>query len=272
MRTTSVVAGAVIGSLVVVCPQSGWSWNDMGHRKTIEKAVDVLPKAVKDFYKGRRNALMERVTDPARVEPRVVFEVDRLEAFPFDHLPTSREEAVSRYGEEKLAEAGDLPWRIIETFQKLTEAFRAMDVSMIEARSVEIAYYVGEMHVPLNLSKDGDGEPTGQYGLRERLDGRLLEIFLDDVDVKPDAAIYLDRPGDYAVSIAPKVYVWADNLLLADYLSNRGTMSYDRFYFDGLWRRSADVIALSLSRTSEDMASFWYTAWVDAGKPKLPRD
>jgi hypothetical protein len=34
---------------------------------------------------------------------------------------------------------------------------------------------VGELYVPLNVSKDGDGEPTGQQGLRERFDSRLMD-------------------------------------------------------------------------------------------------
>lgn len=249
----------------------GVAWNDLGHRLTIEKAIDALPKPIKKFYEQHESFLLENVRDPARVEPRLLFEVDRLEEFPFDGVPETRQGAIAKYGEEKIEEAGDLPWRLIETYEKLIVAYQDMDVPAIQSLSAEIAYYVGELWVPVNVSKYGDGEPIDQEGLRERFDSRLLEVYGEKLKVETPSAVYLDRPGEYAVSIPRKSYVWVDNILLSDYIAHRGVMSYDRFYYEGLWLRASLIISQMLESLSQDISSYWYTAWIKAGKPELPK-
>lgn len=251
---------------------TGRAWNDAGHRLTLEKAIDALPKPLKSFYEDRKNLLGETISDPTRFGPRLVFEVDRLEPFPFDGLPIDRKLAVRKYGEATLEEAGDIPWRIIESYEALVEAFRSGDFEAAADQSVAIAYYVGELYVPANVSRLGDGEPTSQQGLRERFDSRLVDVFSGKLDVSTPSAIYLDRPADYAVSIPLKSFIWVDNLLFFDYLSRKGVESYDRFYYEGMWIRAEPVLESLLGGVALDTSSFWYTAWVNARKPELPKN
>ncbi|HSF17758.1 MAG TPA: hypothetical protein VLK65_19620 [Vicinamibacteria bacterium] len=247
------------------------AWNDAGHRLTLEKAIDALPKPLKSFYENRRVSLGEAICDPTRFGPRLVFEVDRLEPFPFEGLPIDRKLAVRKYGEETIEEAGDVPWRIIESYEALVEAFSTGDFEAAADQSVAIAYYVGELYVPANVSRLGDGEPTSQQGLRERFDSRLLDAFSGKLNVSTPNAIYLDQPADYAVSIPLKSFIWVDNLLYFDYLSRRGVKSYDRFYYEGMWTRAKPVLESLLGGAALDASSFWYTAWVNARKPDLPK-
>ena len=260
--------------LLVLSGSSGVSlaWNDVGHRLIVEKAVDALPGEMKKFYEKRENALDEMVSDPTRFGPRIVFEVDRLEAFPFYDLPADRKLAVRKYGEDTLEEVGDLPWRLIDSYHALVEAFEKADYDQALTRSAEIAYYVGELYNPANVSKNGDGEPTGQQGLRERFDSRLLEVVGDKLKIDTPSAVYLDHPEDYSISIPLKSYIWVDNLLYFDYLSRRGVESYDRYYYDGMWVRARPVVEALLGGAALDASSFWYSAWIDARKPELPKN
>jgi len=175
------------------------------------------------------------------------------------------------YGEEKLSEAGDVPWRVHEKYKELVEAFRSQDFATVETLSVEIAYLVGELQVPANVSQTGDGEPTGQMGFRERFDSGLIDSFASEIKIRSPSAVYLDRPAEYAVSIPRKSYVWVDNLLHYDEIARRGVSSYDRFYYEGLWLRSSGLVGDLLEGAALDTASFWYTAWVAARKPQLPK-
>jgi hypothetical protein len=250
---------------------TGRTWSDTGRRLYVKKAVEALPKPLKGFYELREAAINETMNDPTKFGARVVFEVDRLEAFPFVDLPTSRELAVRKYGEETLKEVGDGPWRLIECYDALVEAFKTGDFPTAVSRSAEIAVYVGELYDPPNVSQNGDGDPTGQQGLRERFDSRLMEAFGDKLKLNTPSAIFLDRPAEYAVSIPRKSYVFVDNLLLYDYLSRMGVESYDRFYYDGMWLRAQPVVEQLLGGAALDTASFWYTAWVSARKPELPK-
>jgi hypothetical protein len=249
----------------------GFSWSERGSALFMDKAIEALSGPLDDFYKNRKTTLIQTVSDPSRFGSRMPFEVDRLEAFPFDELPADRKLAIRKYGEAAIEEAGDVPWRLIESYQALVEAFRESDFDTALSVSAEIAFYVGEMYVPVNVSKNGDGEPTGQHGLRERFDSRLLEAYSDKLDVETPSAIYLDRPEEYAVSIPRKSYIWVDNILYFDYLSRMGVESYDRFYYEGMWLRAEPLLEQLLRSAALDTASFWYTAWVVARKPELPK-
>lgn len=243
----------------------------MGHSLIVEEAIDSLPKPLKQFYEDREVALTQMVSDPAMVAPRLVFEVDRLESFPFNGLPQTRALAERKYGKDQLAEVGDAPWRLAEAYESLVGAFRDGKWEEVSKLSAEIAYVIGEMYVPMNISKWGDGEQTNQDGLRERFDSRLLDVYSGKLKVDAPDAIYLDRPAGYALSIPLKSFVWVDNLLLMDYMSRKGVESYDRFYYEGMWIRGADVVRTLFRGATMDTASFWYSAWVDARKPELPK-
>jgi hypothetical protein len=253
----------------------GWAgeaqaWDEAAARMFVEKAIDALPKQMKKFYEQRSELLLQQILDPVQMENRLLFEMDRLGEFPFIDIPETRESAVRKYG-ETLEEAGDLPWRIVETYEKLIEAFQNMDIAAIETLSAEVAFQIGELHNPVNVSQYGDGEPIDQHGLRERFDERLLEVYGGKLDFDTPTSIYLDRPTEYVFNIARRAYIWVDNILLHDYIARQGVASYDRFYYEGLWLRASVIINQMMQSLSRDAASFWYTAWVKAGKPELPK-
>ena len=180
---TRVLALAATAWLVFGSIDTGLPWSEEGVKLFLEKAIDGLDKPLKKFYENREVSLVEIAIDPTIFPPRLLFEVDRLEPFPFADLPASRELAVRQYGEEAIEESGDLPWRLIESYHALTEAFKNSDYDAAVLHSAEIAHYVGAMYVPVNVSRDGDGEPTGQHGLRERFDSRLIEVYARKIDV-----------------------------------------------------------------------------------------
>ena len=269
MRPAALLAVAVCA---LTWPRGAVAWNDVGYRIIVDKAVDALPKPIKEFYKGRKASLVEQAIDPSRSERHLLFEADRLEPFPFLGLPEKREAAVARFGEEKVNEVGDLPWRVVDEYAKLVEAFRALDKDAIVDHSARLAVYVGELHNPLNVSLHGDGDLYDQQGLRERFNSRFLEVYGDKLKVSASTAIFLDRPSEYVFSIVRDSYVWADNLVLIDSLARVGVSSYDRFYYEGLLLRASGVASERLSRAAENAASYWYTAWTAAGKPDLPKE
>ncbi len=259
-------------AVVVGWSGHGLAWNELAYRIALEEAIDALPKPLKNFYKDRRVYLAQQLEDVTITAPRSVFEVDLLEPFPFENLPLDRESAVREYGEDKLGEVGDLPWRMLETYGKLTEAFKQMDLETIDMLSAELVLHVTDLSQPLMVSKEGDGDMIDQEGFRERFDSRLLDIYGEKLKVDASTAIYLDDPDAYIISILVRSYVWVDNLLLYEYLSRKGVSSYDRFYYEGIWLRAEGIINERISESAEDVASYWYTAWSKAGRPDLPKD
>ena len=75
---------------------TAYPWSEEGVRLFLEKAVKALDNPLKRFYEDRELTLVETASDPSLFPPRLLFEVDRLEPFPFLDHPTDRKRAVRK--------------------------------------------------------------------------------------------------------------------------------------------------------------------------------
>jgi hypothetical protein len=243
---------------------------ELAHRVVVEEAIDVLPKDLKKFYKSHREEMPSQTLEPEFPErgPERRFLVDALLPFPFKGLPRSEAALKAEFGEE--AESiGRLPWLIHESYDRLLEAYRTGDKAQILAESDVLAGLVVDLNSPLNLTRNFDGQETGQHGLWLRLTERLPQAMGKDLKLRSDAANFLDNPDEYVFSVMLESYVWVDNILYLDWLARRGKQGYSEFFFDDFARRAGPILRERLSHAAEDAGSYWYTAWTEAGRPKL---
>jgi hypothetical protein len=237
---------------------------------TMAKAIDTLPNPLKKFYEKHRAEMPSLAPEP-RVPVRGAerrFALDRLLPFPFTGLPRSEAALKEKFG-EKAEGVGRLPWLLQEAYRRLVEAFRAGDKARILEVSDEVGGLVVDVHNPLSLTRNFDGQETGQHGLWIRLSEKLPEAMGKDLKLEPDAANYLDDPDEYVFSMMLETYVWVDNVLYLEDLASRGKSGHDAFYYDTLARRVGPIVRQQLSRAAEDAGSYWYTAWTVAGRPDL---
>lgn len=243
---------------------------ELAHQVTVSAAIDTLPKPLKAFYKAHRMEMPSLGLEPefpARGQERR-FLVDRLLPFPFRELPRSEAEVKAKFG-DKAEGLGRLPWLVQESYARLLDAMKAGDKAKILAESDVLGGLVVDLHSPLNLTDNFDGQKTGQHGLWVRLVEKLPQALGRDLRVAPDAANYLDNPKEYVFSIMLGTYVWLDNTLYLEELARRGKAGYGDPYFEDLARRVGPILKERLSRAAEDAGSFWYTAWSVAGRPDL---
>jgi hypothetical protein len=234
------------------------------------QAIEALPKNLKTFYKEHRlemPSLSPEATAPER-DPERRFAIDRLMPFPFADLPRSEAEMKKRFGDPG-REIGRLPWLIQESYARLVEAFKSRDKTKILEESDTLASLVAEIHNPLALTDNADGQKTGQHGLWLRFSQRLPEAMEKKLGVNPDAAIYLDDPKEYVFSMLGATYVWLDNVLFVEELAKRGKGGYTEAYYDDLMRRAGPFLRERLSQAAEDVGSYWYTAWTAGGRPEV---
>ncbi len=196
------------------------------------------------------------------------FQVDRLLPFPFEGLPRSEKALKAKFGEEA-ERVGRLPWLVHESYDRLLEAYRAEDKLGILLGSDEMAGFMVDLNGPLNLTGNFDGQDTGQHGLWLRLTEKLPQAMGRDLKLRADAANFLDEPHEYVFSVMLESYVWVDNVLYLDELARRGKPGYGEYYFDDFARRAGPILRERLSHAAEDAASYWYTAWTEAGRPEL---
>jgi hypothetical protein len=243
---------------------------ELAHQVTVAAAIDTLPKPLKNFYKSHRMEMPSLALEPefpARGSERR-FLVDRLLAFPFQDLPRTEAELKTKFG-ERAEGVGRLPWMIQESYARLLEAMKAVDKEKILKESDVLGGLVVDIHTPLALTDNYDGQKSGQHGLWVRIVEKLPQAMGKDLKVSPDAANYLDNPKEYVFSMMLGTYVWLDNMLYQEELARRGKSGYGDPYFEDLSRRVGPILKQQLSRAAEDAGSYWYTAWTAAGRPEL---
>jgi len=267
------VRAALTVAALGLAPASVLAWGPHAHRAVAEKAIDTLPREIRDFYKNHRFEMPSLAfEDPAFAtqtdEGENRFAIDRLESFPFSDLPWREKPLLDRYA--AAAEGmGRLPWLIMESYDRLVEAFRQGDQANILAESDRIGRLVADLHNPLALSDNFDGQKTSQPGLWVRFSVKLPEAMGKALDLHPDAAHYLDAPKDFVFSMINANYIWVDNILYNDELAYRGKSAYTQIYYESLIMRAGPIVNGRLSEAAEHAGSYWYTAWTEAGRPEM---
>jgi hypothetical protein len=243
---------------------------ELAHQAVAVAAIETLPKQLKGFYKAHRAEMPSLALEPEFPTrgPERRFLVDRLASFPFRDLPRTEADLKARFG-EKAEGVGRLPWLIQEAYARLVENMKAGDKDKILAESDVLVGLVVDMHSPLNLTENYDGQKTGQHGLWVRLVEKLPQALGKDLRVSADAANYLDNPKEYVFSMMVGSWVWLDNTLYLEELARRGKSGYGDPYFEDLARRVGPILRERLARAAEDAGSYWYTAWTVAGRPEL---
>ncbi len=258
-------------ALVVVLPAPRLlAWGPATHQLVTTRAIDTLPKQLKPFYKDHRYELpslqLEAVVPEDGPERR--FQIDKLLAFPFPDLPTGETAFKERFADQAQG-LGRLPWLVQESYARLVEAFKSGDKTRILTESDALASLVADLHSPLALSENADGQKTNQHGLWERFNVRLPEAMERRLKVQPDSARFLDQPERFVFDVVRESYVWLDNVLYAEALARRGQAGYDSFFYEAFERHVGELLSKRLSRAAEDVGSFWYSAWTAAGRPEL---
>jgi hypothetical protein len=261
---------ALASLLVVAAASPLFAFGDKAHQVVTNRAIDTLPKGLKPFYKAHR---LEMPTLALEAEPPTEstdrrFAIDRLQPFPFADVPRTEAAVKATYADTGV-QAGRLPWLIQESYAKLVDAFKAADKTRILEESDRLAALVTDLHNPLALTDNADGQKTEQHGLWQRFSVKLPEAMDKDLGLNPEAAFLLDKPDEHVFSMINGTYIWADNLFYEEDIAHRGHSGYGERYFEGLALRAGRLLKERLSKAAGEAGSYWYTAWSAAGRPDL---
>lgn len=282
----------VIAALCFVA-QAALSWGFFGHRKINYYSVFLLPPEMMTFYKANIDFLSEHAVDPdkrryaiAAEGPRHYIDIDRYGTYPYDSLPRNWNDAVAKYGEDTLQAHGIGPWWTLTMLNRLTNAFKEKNKTRILKYSADIGHYIADLHVPLHTSSNHNGQKTNQHGIHGFWESRIPELLADNQwDFLIGKATYIQSPSDFiwarvlesaaaadtvlrfereltAKFPADKKYAFENrNGILVRQYSSAFTIAYDNMMKGMVERRMRQSVYA--------VASFWYTAWVNAGQPDL---
>ena len=269
------------------------SWGFLVHRTIHQLAVYELPKPMQSFFYKNMNYLVENAGRPDQRRNQDSTEATKhfidLEAFGDSaawKMPFKWDDAVKIFTKDTLLEYGYVPYHIITMKNKLTSAFRSLNKDSILFYATDLAHYIGDANVPLHTSLNYDGQLTNQHGLHSLWESMVPEIEIEQYN------LYSHHKANYLSD--PEQTVWdcirRANKLLPDVFGKEieATKEFvDSTKFRTQMRRGKEVKSFTsafaksysklLGQTINDqllnsammIADFWYTAWVDAGKPDL---
>ncbi|MEP6926249.1 MAG: zinc dependent phospholipase C family protein [Ginsengibacter sp.] len=270
-----------------------YCWGFFAHKKINYYAVFLLPPKMLVLYKPNIEFLSEHAVDPDKRRyavtaegPRHYIDIDHYGKYPYTELPHNWKDAVEKFGEDSLTANGIVPWHIQIMLNRLTIAFKEKNFSLIMKNSAEIGHYIADAHVPLHASTNHNGQLTNQKGIHAFWESRVPELLADkQFDFFIGKAEYIKNPG---------VFIWnrvlesghaADSVLTFEKelshqfpgdkkyafekRNNIIVRQYSSAYTIAYNKKLNGMIERRMRQSIIAVASFWYTAWVNAGQPDL---
>ena len=245
------------------------------------------------LYKPNIEFISEHAVDPdkrryaiAPEGPRHFIDIDNYGKYPYPDLPHKWNDAVSKYGEIKLNENGIVPWHVQVMLGRLTKAFKEKNFSAIMKNSTELGHYIADAHVPLHASSNHNGQLTGQNGIHGFWESRIPELLADkEFDFFIGKAQYISNPGQFIWDRVLESALEADSVLRFEKelskqfpgetkygfekRNNVVIKQYSSGYSIAYNKKLNGMVERRMRQSIFAVASFWYTAWVNAGQPNL---
>lgn len=293
-KSTGVIFLLLTGSVSVL-----FAWGVWGHQHINHAAVFALPTEMRSFYYNHIDFITEESVVPdirkytINDKPefaRHYIDIEAFENTPLDSLPKTMKEATAKYDDKVLQKNGILPWYIQEMMTKLTKAFKDKRKTDILFLSADLGHYLADANMPLHTSLNHDGLLTDQKGIHGFWESQLPEIFGNGYNFSVPAATYISDIKDQTWSIVKHSHNLADSLLTIERnlkasfpkdkiykTDSSGAIFKNTFgqpvhtfeYAQAFHTAMQGMVQNQMRNAIKDIADFWYTAWVNAGKPDL---
>lgn len=287
----------IIFSLILIFSLSKqcFCWGFYAHRKINYQAVFLLPPEMMVLYKPNIGFLEEHAIDPdkrryavADEGPKHYIDIDHYGSYPYPELPRKWEDAVAKFSEDTVRAYGIVPWWLQIMQQRLTKAFRDKNQAMILKYSAEIGHYIADSHVPLHATKNHNGQYTDQKGIHGFWESRVPELLAEtDWDLFIGKAEYIKNPADFIWARVMESAAAVDTVLKFEKELSLQFPGDQKFSFEernGITIRQYStaftkaydaklkgMVERRMRQSIYAIASFWYTAWLNAGQPDLSK-
>jgi hypothetical protein len=275
---------AMLAGLILL-PEPAAAWGFEAHRFVMDRAIALLPDALRPLFEKNRALLVERSIDPdtwrtagfTGEPPNHFLDLDweGYGKYPHGDLPRDYYDAVEKFGVERVQEMGTLPWRAEEFYGNLRRAFEQYSRNQYGAFdllffSATLGHYVGDAHVPFHAVWNYDGQLTGQHGVHSRFERDLFERYRDRLTVAPAPP----RPiADIRTFIFDRLLEGtrlAPDVLKSDLAAIGSRDVYDDAYYEAFFAANRSVIEKRLGESISAVAGAIASAWEAAGRPAVP--
>jgi hypothetical protein len=263
------------------------------HEKINYHAVFLLPPQMMVFFKPNIGFLSEHAVDPDKRRYMVAGEgahhfldIDHYGRYPFPELPHNYKDALEKYSADTLQAYGIVPWWIQIMMVRLTKAFEEKSKYKILKCAAELGHYIADAHVPLHVCSNHNGQLTGQQGIHAFWESRVPELLAENEwDFFIGKAMYIQNLPAFIWNRVMESAAASDTVLRCEKETSNEFRPDQKYAFEERKGKIIKQYSSAYAIQYEDklnhmierrmrqsifaVASFWYTAWVNAGQPLL---
>lgn len=280
-----------IGLLCGLFLLSGWGF--LVHRTVNQLAMYQLPKDLRQFFYTNKEYIVRNSVRPDERRNSDKTEAPKhfIDAEPYGDsslwkMPYQWEAAVSRYSKDTLEKYGYVPYVVMHLKEKLTNAMRAGKKDSVLFYAADMGHYIADAHVPLHTTVNYDGQLSNQRGLHSLWESTVPELELTNYNLyqrhrarylkQPDVAIFNACRGgfqllDGVLNLEKEVSKnFSDSTKYRYQMRNgRQSRSYTSAFARAYGKALGTTVNDRLLASARLISDFWYTCWIDAGKPNL---
>ena len=267
----------IIAILCLLAAQGALAWNGRLHMDITRAAARSVPEEMDawvDYGKvlARYSIFPDLWKGDDKGEGQHHYiDVERFSPLSATNLPATLAEVEALIGRRTTPDDGVAPWAIMEMQQRLTAAMATNDWVLAARLATTLAHYVEDIHQPLHTTENFDGASGAAAGVHLRWEDQMPDIFWRNSMLTPGAAEYLDNPLPAVLQWIADSHALFDPVLAADReAAKAGGGVESRLYFRLLWQKTQNIFTGQANAAATHLASLWYTAWVDAGRPAIP--
>jgi len=289
----------ILTSVLTFCITLVFGWGTWGHNHINKGAILALPKEMGMFFYNHADFITEESTIPDirkhtlndKAEgPRHYIDLERFGYTSPANMPRTMGDAIAKYGKDTLNKYGILPWYIQDMMVKLTDAFKNKRKTEILFLAADLGHYIGDAHMPLHTSLNHDGQLTGQEGIHAFWESQLPEMFGRNYRLYTGDVHYIGDIEKATWDMIDSSHNLVDTLLHIEYrmrkdnpedkqytigpdgkpVKNKYGQPVHAYEYAHVYHELLNgMVEKQMRLAIEHTADFWYTAWVNSGKPDL---
>lgn len=269
------------------------SWGFYVHETATQLAVYQLPKHLRQFFFSNIDSLTGNSIRPDKrryadkeENPKHFIDLEAYGENAINNMPADWQAAIQKYSHDTLRKYGYVPYQVLIEYDSLINAFRQKNADSIIFYADDLAHYIEDANVPLHTAINYDGQLTNQKGLHALWESTIPELELSNYNLyKKHTATYIkDKRAaiwqaiQQAHALLPQMFEKekevaknfpGDSKYIEVVRYGRKTKIYTDAFAKQYTVALGSTINDQLINSTNMVADFWYSAWIDAGKPNL---
>jgi len=264
--------------ILLFLTSSVFGWGRNGHFTITTQAYELL-KGKLNFTEMYKDSVIAKSNDPDKrirfnkhQAPWHYVDIDFYKEFNELRMIEDYDSLLTVYPDSVIKETGTLPWVIQSTYIGLVKAFKSKDVNEILLYSSDLAHFVADSHMPLHTTINYDGQLTNQKGVHSRYESKMVDRYLKEIKANfyAQEISYVKDPLSTSFKTIYGSFSLINIILSADISAAKLTLgSYNDLFYQLMWKQTEYITYMQMNIASKNVASYIYSAWVDAGKPQI---